>query len=220
MGFPEDNRAPPRQLLVDLGNKFQDLSISGRIQHHFIFGLCVGLKFNETRYLAHCWQVPEINHYRFPELGWTEQVEIKHGILWRELKASCQIGRPSQGYLDIMANYFLPDAADTTFHKCIQAVDMAITKGDTTQKFLQNKGSTVVSAVIFKYQRPCSVATVSPEDLKAMGWIKDTDDERYWRYEKGNLEKEDIFQVEMDGTIRGIWTPEGNISVTSMRDSA
>jgi hypothetical protein len=93
-----------------------------------------------------------------------------------------------------------------------------IIKGDITQEFFQRAGELEVSAVLFKYQRPFSITRVVPADLDAMGWsyritgAHFEPDGVYWRYERGRFQGDFTFKVMINGEVKGIWTPHGDIS--------
>jgi len=66
-----------------------------------------------------------------------------------------------------------------------------------------------VSLVIFKGDMLTSIQNVSPEKLEWLGWKRDSPTKSYWHY---TIDGEEVFKVQMNGEVIGIWTANGDIT--------
>ncbi|KAL3421700.1 hypothetical protein PVAG01_05856 [Phlyctema vagabunda] len=79
------------------------------------------------------------------------------------------------------------------------------------QEFVENLDqSGRVSLVLFKDDTLASIQNVSPDKLKWLGWKRDSPTESYWRYSEGKAAE--LFKVQMDGEVVGIWDADGDIN--------
>ncbi|KAE8452962.1 hypothetical protein EG329_012149 [Mollisiaceae sp. DMI_Dod_QoI] len=83
------------------------------------------------------------------------------------------------------------------------------------QEFLENLNEVdqpgEVFLVLLKDDMLASVQAVSPENLTWLGWRRASPTENYWRYSRAG-DPSDLFKVQMDGEVVGIWTLDGDIN--------
>lgn len=239
--FSDHPRRPsnPQRFLLDLVDRFESSWREGNdlLPEKKFERLMEGCKPShftraEARYLVYLFEEP--NFYKSGVFGEETQLAalsslFKEGTLRSELKLSFDQGYPTEGYKKIVGELVgnsLTKYRQVAIQESMRFVKAAkldddafekIVKGDITQEFLQDGG--VVSAVLFKYQRPFSIATVVHDDLDAMGWSNREDGffvtgERYSRYQRGCCPRTKcfVFKMDMDGEVMGIWTPRGEIS--------
>lgn len=94
-------------------------------------------------------------------------------------------------------------------------MNQVFTNLQVSQEFAIND-SNEISAILFKYGRPSSIARLSQPEWKAMGWkyIEDSSPANFWRYDRGHdtYIRRLIFKVDIDGKVMDLWSPNDPVS--------
>jgi len=89
------------------------------------------------------------------------------------------------------------------------------------QEFVENLyDARGVSLILFKGTTLASILDVSSDTLASLGWNRDATTGKFWRYSLGKEATRQIFKVQMDGEIVGIWTANGDIGWDERFESA